>query len=76
MQELFSLGDRHIFPVIEKMVENGRLAYGLFPNVGIDPDFYIFRQKPFEEALPWDFMDIGIPKEKLWALYGKAVEIT
>ena len=75
MQGLFSLGDRRIFPVIEKMVDTDdwRTACA---DAGIDPDFYIFRKKPFEEALPWDFIDIGVPKEKLWEEYGKAVEVT
>ncbi len=73
MQGLFSLGDRRIFPVIERMadIDDWRTAC---TDVGIDPDFYIFRRKTFEEALPWDFIDIGVPKEKLWEEYGKAVE--
>ena len=73
MQGLFSLGDRRIFPVIERMadIDDWRTACA---DSGIDPDFYIFRNKQFEEALPWDFIDIGVPKEKIWEEYGKAVE--
>lgn len=73
MQGLFSLGDRRIFPVIERMVETDdwRTACA---DAGIDPDFYVFRKKLFDEALPWDFIDIGVPKEKIWEEYGKAIK--
>ncbi len=73
MQGLFSLGDRRIFPVIERMAEidDWRTACA---DAGIDPDFYIFRGRSFEEVLPWDFIDIGVPKEKLWREYRKALD--
>ncbi len=73
MQGLFSLGDRRIFPVIERMVETDdwRMACA---EAGIDPDFYVFRKKLFDENLPWDFIDIGVPKKKIWEEYGKAIE--
>jgi hypothetical protein len=40
---------------------------------GIKEDFYIFRGKEFNEILPWDFIDVGIEKEKLWAEYQEAL---
>ena len=75
MQGLFSLGDRRIFPVIERMVETDdwRTACA---EAGIDPDFYVFRKKLFDESLPWDFIDIGVPKEKIWEEYSKAIKST
>jgi len=73
MQGLFSVGDRRIFPVIERMADTDDWRTACADS-GIDPDFYIFRNKQFEEALPWDFIDIGVPKEKIWEEYGKAVE--
>jgi radical SAM superfamily enzyme YgiQ (UPF0313 family) len=75
MQGLFSLGDRRIFPVIERMVETDdwRTACA---EAGIDPDFYVFRKKLFDETLPWDFIDIGVPKEKIWEEYSKAIKST
>ena len=75
MQGLFSLGDRRIFPVIERMVEidDWRTACA---EAGIDPDFYVFRKKLFDETLPWDFIDIGVPKEKIWEEYSKAIKST
>lgn len=72
MQGLFSLGDRRIFPVIESMVETEDFRKAC-TDAAIDPDLYIFRKRAFGEALPWDFIDIGVPKDKLWGEYNKAL---
>jgi hypothetical protein len=40
---------------------------------GIDKDFYLFRKKDVSEHLPWDFIDMGIPKQKLWEEYQEAM---
>jgi radical SAM superfamily enzyme YgiQ (UPF0313 family) len=68
MQGFFSQGDRRLSKVIEKIPEynDWRKAAAA---AGIKEDFYIFRKKEFSEILPWDFIDIGIEKEKLWAEY-------
>ena len=42
-------------------------------TAGINKDFYVFRKKEFDEILPWDFIDMGIAKEKLWAEYQEAL---
>jgi hypothetical protein len=31
----------------------------------VDGDFYAYRERSYEEILPWDFIDIGINKEFL-----------
>lgn len=72
MQGLFSRGDRRISMVLERMIgiDDWRKACS---NAGIDADFYLFRQKDFDEILPWDFIDNNISKEKLWFEYQKAL---
>lgn len=74
MQGLFSRGDRRISTVLEKMlsIEDWRKACG---GAGIDADFYLSGQRGFDDLLPWDFIDNGISKEKLWAEYQKALAI-
>jgi radical SAM superfamily enzyme YgiQ (UPF0313 family) len=72
MQGLFSLGDRRVSPVIERMVETDDYRKACAEE-GIDLDYYVFRKKGFDEVLPWDFIDIGVSKERLWAEYGKAL---
>ena len=36
-----------------------------FEECGIDPYFYIARERSFEEVLPWDHIDCGVRKEFL-----------
>jgi radical SAM superfamily enzyme YgiQ (UPF0313 family) len=72
MQGLFSVGDRRVSGVFEEMLKTedwGKAA----DKAGIDKYFYIFRKKEFGETLPWDFIDIGTGKDRLWAEYRKAL---
>jgi len=71
LQGLFSLGDRRVSRTAEHIASGNDLSSK--NGAGIDRDFYIFRQKDREEVLPWDFIDIGVPKEKLWMEYKEAV---
>ncbi|MEW6162320.1 MAG: radical SAM protein [Nitrospirota bacterium] len=72
MQGLFSQGDRKVSKAVEEMlgIHDWRKAA---EAAGIKEDFYIFRKKEFNEILPWDFINIGISKEKLWAEYQEAL---
>lgn len=40
----------------------------------IDPDFYACRRIPYDEILPWDYADIGIPKSFFIEEHKKAYE--
>jgi radical SAM superfamily enzyme YgiQ (UPF0313 family) len=73
MQGLFCRGDRRISGAIEKIPEFNDWRKAA-EAAGVSEDFYIFRRKEFTEALPWDFIDVGIEKEKLWAEYQEALE--
>ena len=44
-----------------------------YKNVDINPDFYTYRQRDCEEILPWDFIDHGVSKQSLKAVYEKAL---
>jgi radical SAM superfamily enzyme YgiQ (UPF0313 family) len=72
MQGLFSLGDRRVAGVVEEMLK-GQDWLKAAEASGIDRDFYISREKEFNEILPWDFIDMGISKERLWDEYQKAL---
>jgi len=72
MQGLFSMGDRRVSIVPEKMLKVQDWMKAAEAS-GINKDFYIFRKKDFDEILPWDFIDSGTPKEKLWAEYQEAI---
>jgi hypothetical protein len=34
-------------------------------EANINPYFYVYRKRKLDEVFPWDFIDHGIPKEKL-----------
>lgn len=72
MQGLFSMGDRRISKPLEAMLRMHDWKKACI-ETGIDPDFYIMRNKDFSENLSWDFIDAGISKKRLWDEYQKAL---
>ena len=72
MQGLFARGDRRVSRVIEEMQRESDWTNAA-EKAGISKDFYIFRQRTFDEVLPWDFIDTGSSKETLWEEYQKAL---
>lgn len=44
-----------------------------FYQAEIDPDFYTIRERSFDENLPWDHIDIGIPKSFFIKEYQRAL---
>ncbi|NOZ24478.1 MAG: radical SAM protein [Nitrospirae bacterium] len=73
MQGVFSRGDRRLAGVLHDMKEPRRWKESL-GKAGLDPGFYLFRERSFEEILPWDFIDAGVSKEALWQEYLAARE--
>lgn len=73
MQGLFARGDRRIIRVIEG-VSNGKDWKKVCLETGIDIDYYIFRKRDLAETLPWDFIDCGVRKERLWKEYQIALQ--
>jgi radical SAM superfamily enzyme YgiQ (UPF0313 family) len=58
-QALLSLGDRRVAPVIAAVDENGGDWRRAVAEAGVDPDFYIFRDKSADPFLAWDIIDGG-----------------
>jgi radical SAM superfamily enzyme YgiQ (UPF0313 family) len=72
IQALFARGDRRVADILTLAHANkGNWAQTL-KTVSINPDFYVLRQRNFDERLPWDFIDHGIKKSFLWKEYQKA----
>ncbi|MCK7469117.1 MAG: hypothetical protein MZU91_14000 [Desulfosudis oleivorans] len=42
-------------------------------EVNINPDFYVYRHKQFDEILPWDIIDLGVSKKALINEYRKTL---
>lgn len=77
LEAVFARGDRKLGQVILKAWEKGCKFDGwdehfrfdnwmeAFEETGIDPAFYAYRRRDYNEILPWDFIDIGVTKEFL-----------
>ena len=71
LQGLFAMGDRRLTAPLLKMENPGNWKKVL-KDARIDPGFYLFREREYSEILPWDFIDINYPKERLWKEYEEA----
>jgi radical SAM superfamily enzyme YgiQ (UPF0313 family) len=73
IQALFSRGDRRLADLLEGVNRNkGNWTQSLKESI-INPDFYVHRKRPFDEILPWDFIDHGLRKAYLVGEYQKAL---
>ncbi|MGQ0733274.1 MAG: radical SAM protein [Acidobacteriota bacterium] len=59
-QALLSLGDRRVAPAIEAAERNGGQWRSAVNEVGLDAEFYIFRDRSGDAVLPWDIIDGGL----------------
>ncbi|MDR2167560.1 MAG: TIGR03960 family B12-binding radical SAM protein [Clostridiales bacterium] len=74
LEGTLSRGDRRIGALIERAWRLGARFDGwsehfsreiwrqAFEDTGLSMDFYNFRQREYDEILPWDFIDIGVSK--------------
>jgi radical SAM superfamily enzyme YgiQ (UPF0313 family) len=72
-QALLSLGDRRVAPAIEAAERNGQNWRAAVAEVGLDADFYIFRDRSRDPLLPWDIIDGGMKASFFQAEYAKAL---
>jgi len=71
VQALLSLGDRRVGEILLAVNRlEGNWAQAL-KEVNINADFYVYRQKQFDEVLPWDIIDLGVSKKALINEYRK-----
>jgi len=73
LQTLLSRGDRRVGKLLLTAHQFGGNWVQALHAVDLNPDFYVYRQRTFEEILPWDFIDHGIKKEYLWKEYQEAL---
>ncbi|HSB61096.1 MAG TPA: radical SAM protein, partial [Vicinamibacteria bacterium] len=61
-QSILALGDRRLADALEVAVR-GRMDFKrAVKEAGLDPGFYLFRERGREEVLPWDVIDNGVSK--------------
>lgn len=78
LEALMSRGDRRLGRVIRRAWELGARfdAWGegfkrqvwdqALAEAGLDPDFYIHRERGADEVFPWDMISVGVNKRTLW----------
>jgi len=75
VQALLSLGDRRVGEILLAVNRlEGNWAQAL-KEVNINSDFYVYRQKQFDEVLPWDIIALGVSKKALISEYRKAMKV-
>ena len=84
IEGVLARGDRRLSAVIEDVYRQGALFEAwtdyfemerwntAFSRCGIDPAFYIKRERGAEEIFPWDFIDAGVTKAFLRREWEKA----
>lgn len=73
LQSLLSRGDRRLGKLLLAAHRLGGNWPQAYRSVDLNPDFYVYRQRDFDEILPWDFIDHGIGKDLLWREYELAL---
>lgn len=64
VQGLLARGDERLFPLLLAATSGGlRRALRAWDG---DPAAILDRERPRDEPLPWDFLDIGVSKDYLW----------
>jgi radical SAM family uncharacterized protein len=74
VQALLSRGDRRVGRLLEAVLENNGDWKRAARELGMDPEWYAGRRRGFDEALPWDFIDIGVRKDYLRNEFERACE--
>jgi len=72
-QALLSLGDRRVAPVIAAAERNGQNWRAAVEETGVDADFYLFRDRSKDAALPWDIIDGGMKASFFHTEYEKSL---
>jgi len=73
IQALLSRGDRRVSGILMNVHRYQGDWSRALRETNLNPDFYVYRPRDLDEIFPWDFIDHGIPKEKLKEEYLKAM---
>lgn len=72
LQALLSRGDRHLARLLPELASGKNFKAGC-RGLGLDPDFYITRERGAEELLPWEVIDSGVSRDYLWREYQRGL---
>jgi hypothetical protein len=66
VQSVLAVGDRRVAGALEATVTKGLDLKRALRECGLDPAFYLFRERSREELLPWDVVDNGVSRDYFW----------
>ena len=73
IQALLSRGDRNTAQILRLANKNQGNWPKTLKSSPVNPDFYVYRERPLNELFPWDFIDHGIHKSFLKKEYKRAL---
>jgi radical SAM superfamily enzyme YgiQ (UPF0313 family) len=65
-QSILALADRRVADALEIAVGRRMDFKRAVREAGLDPAFYLFRERPRDEVLPWDVIDNGVARAYFW----------
>jgi radical SAM family uncharacterized protein len=74
IQTLLSRGDRRVGKILMRAHHCGGDWGQALRETNVNPDFYVYRRRDFDEVFPWDFIDHGITKARLKEEYLDAMK--
>ncbi len=74
IQALLSRGDRRVGKILMEAHRHRGNWEQAFRETSLNPDFFVYRRRDLDEIFPWDFIDHGIPKERLREEYLTAMK--
>ncbi len=72
IQALLARGDRRVADLLKSAHNHQGNWSQTFKEASLDPDFFVTRQRPTDELLPWSFIDHGLKKSFLVSEYRRA----
>ena len=75
LQGILSKGDERVgLALLDEQLQNWSLKQA-FTHRGVDPQRLVHRTGSVEDSLPWDFIESGIDKHRLWTRYRSHMEL-
>lgn len=73
IQGLLARGDRRVGKLLMGVHQQNGNWPAAMKSSPLNADFFVHRQRPREEILPWDHIDHGIQRDFLWKEYQRAL---
>jgi radical SAM superfamily enzyme YgiQ (UPF0313 family) len=73
LQAFLSRGDRRTAHVLPHLAA-GKNLKAACRAAGLEPDFYVTRERGEDETLPWEVLDSGVRRNYLWREYQRGLQ--